>query len=772
MIETHPAPAELHDYGQGRLAHNVAALIEEHVTACESCCRLLEETPADSFVGRLRVAEPALATTAAAGGGAATLVVGIPPELVDHPRYRVIALLAQGGMGAVYLAEHRRMQRPVALKVVNPALMRNPGALRRFHQEVRAAAQLSHPNIVTSHDADEAGGLHFMVMEYMEGKTLAELLAERGSLPITEASECIRQAALGLQHLHEAGLIHRDVKPHNIMRTSGGTVKLLDCGLARFTQQADGEGSTPVADAPGSPGLTAAGTVMGTADYIAPEQATDPRAADIRSDIYSLGCTLYHLLAGRPPFPEGSNADKFKGHAETPLSIPEEWPDALKAVLRKMTAKKPEDRYATPAEVVAALEPLTRVAPAKPKRRWWLAASLLSFPVVVVAVLVLAGVASFGVVYLRIPSDKGKVVLTTDDDSLELTVRKGGEIIRICDLKTDQTWDVDTKNYRIASLDHPDGLTIELPDRGTITLKKKDGGKVTVTTIPKGGDQPRAVKVPTVEELAARPNGADALKQADIPETARAYVGGGDAKKAPKELVAVLGELPDAKKNLPAVVALAWSPDGQHLVTADAGRKAIRWDLAKQKPDGNLDLRGGKNLQVVYSADGRWLVTLSSGVTVWDAGDLKSRGRLELRATQKVVKVAVTHDGAMIATANADETVSLWKRSDRDGETFAWNEPLILPHGKRREGPSSLLAFSPDGEELFTGTSQFIRVWRVKDGKELDNWWEAAHMTDHAEWLGGGRRIGLVSRLGNLEDGESLHYSVLERGAKEVQEVG
>src|SRR5262249_49179678 len=151
-----------------------------------------------------------------AQGSAVTFIdpAEIPPELANHPRYRVLGLVGQGGMGAVYKAEHRRMQRLVALKVINPGLMRDPATVSRFQQEVRATAQLSQPNIVGAYDADEAAGLHFLVMEYVEGKTLAE----SGPLPIAEACDCVRQAALGLLHLDEAGLIHRDIKPHNLMR--------------------------------------------------------------------------------------------------------------------------------------------------------------------------------------------------------------------------------------------------------------------------------------------------------------------------------------------------------------------------------------------------------------------------------------------------------------------------------------------------------------------------------------------------------------------------
>src|SRR5262249_43273255 len=153
--------------------------------------------------------------------------------------------------------------------------------------------------IVTAHDADEAGGIHFLVMEYVEGQTLADVLAERGPLPVAEACEYIRQAALGLQHAHERGMVHRDIKPHNLMRTTDQQIKILDFGLARFARGSDAEGAVGLAHATG---LTGAGAVMGTADYIAPEQAEDSRSADIRADLYALGCTLYHLLAGAAPF--------------------------------------------------------------------------------------------------------------------------------------------------------------------------------------------------------------------------------------------------------------------------------------------------------------------------------------------------------------------------------------------------------------------------------------------------------------------------------------
>jgi hypothetical protein len=278
----------------------------------------------------------------------------VPPPLVDHPRYRVVGLLGRGGMGAVYRAEHRLMQRQVALKVINPSLTTSADSVERFRREVVAAARLTHPNIVAAYDAEQAGDLHFLVMELVEGMSLNALVQRRGRLSVTDACRCVRQAALGLQHAHEQGMVHRDIKPHNLMLTPKGQVKILDFGLARFVS----ETSRAAGD------LTQAGTVMGTPDYMAPEQAQDPRAADIRADIYSLGCTLYHLLTGQRPFPEGDSLNKVIAHIQrAPRPVAELRPDVpaeLCGVVERMLAKDKDQRFQTPAEVAAALAPFTR----------------------------------------------------------------------------------------------------------------------------------------------------------------------------------------------------------------------------------------------------------------------------------------------------------------------------------------------------------------------------------------------------------------------------
>ncbi len=218
----------------------------------------------------------------------------LPPALAESPDYEVIKALGQGGMGVVYLARNRMMDRLEVLKVVNKALLDRPGALERFQQEIRSAARLLHPNIVAAHSVPRLGDLLVFAMEYVDGQDLSQVVKRRGPLPVTNATFYAHQVALGLQHAHEKGMVHRDIKPSNLMlaiEDKKHVVKILDFGLAKATSEKAADG-----------GLTKSGQMLGTPDYIAPEQTLDAQKADIRADIYSLGCTLYFLLSGHAPF--------------------------------------------------------------------------------------------------------------------------------------------------------------------------------------------------------------------------------------------------------------------------------------------------------------------------------------------------------------------------------------------------------------------------------------------------------------------------------------
>jgi formylglycine-generating enzyme required for sulfatase activity/serine/threonine protein kinase len=290
------------------------------------------------------------------------LLLGRGQELVLGS-YVLLERLGEGGMGAVFKARHRRLERLDALKVIRSEHVANPEAVRRFHQEAKAAARLTHPNIVAVYDANEANGIHFLAIEYLEGTDLGRLVKEQGPLSVELACEYIRQAALGLQHAHEKGLVHRDIKPANLfLNPQSGMVKVLDLGLARLQQQSADD--TPAA------GLTHSGAVMGTPNYMAPEQALHPHQVDIRADIYGLGCTLHYLLTGQPPFPGGEMAEKLVKHQlHEPVPVEQLRPDVplkVAAIVRKSMAKRPEDRYQTPAEVAAALDHGAPVAGVQP----------------------------------------------------------------------------------------------------------------------------------------------------------------------------------------------------------------------------------------------------------------------------------------------------------------------------------------------------------------------------------------------------------------------
>ena len=290
--------------------------------------------------------------------------------------YVLLERLGEGGMGLVYKARHRRLGRVVALKLIRKERLSNPAAVSRFHREILAAATLSHPNIVLAYDADAVDGVHFYTMEFVEGSTFKRLICTSGPFLVPLACESIRQAAAGLQHAFERDLVHRDINPSNVMLTwisqPGGSqalagkegqtraqwgshtplVKVLDMGLARV--HLPGDEDRPAGS------ITQLGMLMGTPDFIAPEQARDPRQADTRSDIYSLGCTFYYILAGALPFPGGTKMEKVIRHQleqARPLhQLRPEIPAEVYRVVRKMMAKRPEDRYQTPGQVAADIE--------------------------------------------------------------------------------------------------------------------------------------------------------------------------------------------------------------------------------------------------------------------------------------------------------------------------------------------------------------------------------------------------------------------------------
>ncbi len=383
--ENCPSRQVLLAYETGELSEPTAEGVIAHISTCPDCqaglatlgeandtlvAQLRRPPAADPYAAEPECREAVIRMKEQAGG--AFRVRTLPDAELTEPtvlrelgEYQLLEKLGEGGMGVVYRARHTKLKRLVALKILPTRSMQYQRAIARFEREMEAVGRVNHPNIVQAYDAREIEGTWFLVMEYVDGVDLGELVRWHGPLPIPDACELIRQAATGLQYAHEHGLIHRDIKPSNLILSRGGQLKILDLGLALLKgDQPTGEELTDGHGALGrlAEDLTAAQQVMGTASYMAPEQGSDSHQVDVRADIYSLGCTLYKLLAGRPPFGGAeyrTPPDQMMAHRTKPVEPigklrPEVLPE-LGAVVQRMLAKNPADRFATPAEVARAV---------------------------------------------------------------------------------------------------------------------------------------------------------------------------------------------------------------------------------------------------------------------------------------------------------------------------------------------------------------------------------------------------------------------------------
>jgi serine/threonine protein kinase len=752
VAEVHPSVEELAAFTLGSLDEETQGSIEAHVAACSSCQEQAAIAPNDTLLELLRSvhARPAALkdTVTEAGEQAATPdtlpptqaerpmpvppePVEIPPELVGHPRYRVRRLIGVGGMGAVYEAEHLVMDRPVAIKVINRAFTANAAAVERFRREVRAASRLSHPHIVTAHDAEQTGDALFLVTEYVHGISLGRLVRERGPLPIAEACDYIRQAAMGLQHAHERGMVHRDIKPDNLMRVVGGWW-MVDGDRQKTSSEKHDESSetssvtnrqSPTTNPPSSVtnhqppttnhfpanadqaaqikildfglavlaverrnGLTAEDAIVGTPEYMAPEQAEDSHAADIRSDIYSLGCSLYVLLTGNVPYPAETPLLKILAHRDRPLpslrTVRPDAPPELAAVLARMMAKKPQDRYQTPGEVAAALAPfvghVSNVSPGKARwkraPRYLLAASLL-------AALLLAG----GVVY-RIQTDKGELVIKTESDDVEVVIKQSGEQIDIIDTKTKKSIRLRSGEYDLELKDAP-GLKLDLEKA---TLKR---GKETVATIERIGKPSRAVNEAQKTDIwvvqrvlsrgplgyghltAAARDGKFFAADVETGSGARVVVWDGETGK---ELYRFDGWIP------------GFTPDGKRLVYTCPVGLAIR------------DLKTGETLSEIAQPEGSWLFSIlpdDRHVLHWSPthklrlGDLKAGKWLQTWPGE--ADWAFTDDGRILLVKPAGEkSYRAWdvqknEPSDEFVQLRKYREIVFLPGNKRAKALNS-----------------------------------------------------------------------------------
>ena len=353
-----PTLEELSLFVNGQVSPDRLLFIGEHLDECAQCSDALAKGlpgTRDGLVARLSKIN-------FVAGQKGPRTSGDPFELTDDSRYELLEELGEGGMGQVFKARHKLMKRTVALKTIRPELINHPEAVKRFAKEARAAARLSHNNIVTAFDAEQCGDLHMLVMEFVEGESINMLVNKCGPLPFQQVVEYTIQAADGLQHAHECKMVHRDIKPQNLMLDKDGVIKILDFGLSKFRRDLEsGEDDFISEDTL----LTLINTSMGTEGFIAPEQAAYARSVDTRSDIYSLGCTMFFMLTNRPPY--------FGTPPDDPQAVPDvtrfrdDLPAGLPEILEKMMAPSPDERFATPSEVADALRAVDLTAQPSPK---------------------------------------------------------------------------------------------------------------------------------------------------------------------------------------------------------------------------------------------------------------------------------------------------------------------------------------------------------------------------------------------------------------------
>jgi WD40 repeat protein/tRNA A-37 threonylcarbamoyl transferase component Bud32 len=716
MTYPHPSEDALNNFVLGKLPDEEAADVERHLAACPGCTtRAATAGPGDTLVGLIasaatwrdpdRVATPTPPPSAAAtpsfaptfGLGSAGSVGGDagcdpPPVLIDHPRYRPVRLLGVGGMGSVWLAEHAVMGRRVAVKVIRPDLLARPQTAERFVREVRAAARLHHPNLVTAFDAEEADGSCLLVMEYVPGEPLSEVV-RAGPLPVADACRAARDAARGLAAAHAAGLVHRDVKPSNLIRTPDGLTKILDFGL--------------VTDDDRLAGLTGENMVVGTPDYIAPEQAEDAHLADARADVYGLGCTLYHLLAGRVPFPGESVLRKLDAHrAAIPDPIPTV-PQALHTIVAKMMAKRPDDRFPTAAEVADALEPfvleLEPAAPRARKPRRVLAA-------VAVGLLALAGLAVGGVVY-EVKRGKEVIAVETDDPAVEVVMRRNGELIRIIDTKTNQTWELDTLRMRLT----PDGngLSIDLPGKDPATLRRVDGGKVAVV-IRRQADEPAGeVRVfrghaDGLLTVAMSPDGRYAATAGSWPLNADPVIRLWDVRTGE--------QLKQFQGHTHVVYSVVFSPNGKQLLSVSHDATGRLWDVESGQEVTRLVNSGiGVGFGAVFLKDGKTALTSCERVRLWDLGTGEIRKTFGDVAGDQMRSIDLSPDGKTVAVG---ETLNVGGPGDVRLWDVATGTTLATLAG--HVGLIYAVRFSPDGRRLVSaGGDGTARVWDLTERKEV-----------------------------------------------------
>jgi serine/threonine protein kinase len=593
--------------------------------------------------------------------------------------YLVLDSLGEGAMGQVFKARHRHMNRVIALKVIRKERLAGLDAIKRFYQEVEAAAQLSHPNIVIAYDAGKLETTHYLAMEYVDGTDLFRLVKESGQLSVAQACDYVRQAALGLQHAHERGLVHRDIKPSNLLlardsedRQSSpfGTVKILDMGLARRQGQGGKEH-----------GVTHAGAVIGTPDYLSPEQAVDSRVADIRSDLYSLGCTMYFLLTGKPPFQAESLTELLLKHQlDQPVVLEKLLPGVppqVAAIVRKLMAKRPADRFQSPAELIRALEtaatPEAALAPGMPAapmdavsidepnnlRRGGRIRSVARD----LAVLAPA---------TDTPADTWHQAVTPDDEEeIESAIANPIVVLRSADRSR---WKIVAVVCGIVAVLLA-GVIIWINSRPKDTPAERPSADLTLL-------KKHTANEPAASKKDIEPDGGERKSDNAVPDPTSAKADPGSGK-------------PDPGPNRPGNPTP--SPEPGPVPTPNRigealrfkGHKSPAWCVAVS-PNGRLALSGGASGELI----------------LWEVASGKVLRNFEGH-TNGVWSAAFSPDGKQALSGSYDNTAILWNVAD--GRSL---------HVLRTESPIHGVGFTPDGKQGITaGSDRIPRLWNLRNGK-------------------------------------------------------
>ena len=572
-----------------------------------------------------------------------------PPVLPD---FEILEEIGRGGMGIVYRARRHEDGGIFAIKVIRKDRLQHEEAVRRFRREAQAAARLCDPNIVTVFDFDRAGDTHYLVMEYVPGITLERQVEEQGPLTIPQACEFLRQAALGLQHAHEQALVHRDIKPSNLMVTpipkAGATgayqVKLLDMGVARVLQLGGGSPGESLST------LTQGGSVIGTADYVAPEQLEDPHGADIRADLYSLGCTFYFLLTGQVPFPGGSlisKLDKQRWHAPTPAdTLRGDLPPAVGRLLDKLMAKSPAERFQTPGALAEAVEILVRHGyddPPRPRIEFREQRRMTGHADAVLSVRFAPDgrhIASGG---------KDGMLLLWDADTGQIVNRFPAHPQEVRGVAFSPTDDL---------LASASGFTIRLYNVRGQEVKRFSGHTGAIRCLAFSPDGKRLA------------TGSDdkSIRLWDMP--------------AGREVLRL-------NRHTAGITALAFTA-GNRLLSASRDQTVRLWNLKSGLEIEDYQAHAGNILDIAVSADGTRLASahFDTTIRVWDVAAAKEIGQC-VGHKQMVSALAFTPNRKRLLSAGQDQTLRLWdiagftELACADCHAAGINALCLSPDGKR-----------------------------------------------------------------------------------------